>query len=99
MPTRPTFREPHPIRAAGVWAGVGVTVAWFMFFSIVAWSARSYGWSTIIAGVLALTAAVVLNRHGDRGVALGVAAAGALGVSIAALVVGVRYLSGDWVLW
>lgn len=98
-PPRPTYREPHPVRAAGVWAGLGATAAWYMFFALIAWNARSYAWSTIIAGVLALAAATALHRYGDRGVAVGVAVTSAVGVGITGLVVGVRLLGGDWILW
>ena len=98
-PDRPRYREPHPVRAAAVWAGIGATATWFLFFAMLAWSARSYVWSTLIAGALAWVAAATLIRYGDRGVAVGVAAVSAVAVSIACLVVGVRYLNGDWILW
>lgn len=97
--SRPTYREPHPIRAGAVWAGIGGASVWFLFFALLATSARSYAWSTIVAGVTAGLAAAVLNRYGDRGVALGIAVTSAFGVSIAGLLVAVRYLSGDWILW
>ena len=96
---RPTYREPHPVRAGGVWAGIGVATAWFMFFAMVTGNARSYAWSTIVAGLLALGAASALVRYGDRGAAVGVAGTAAFGLSIAGIVVGVRYLGGDWILW
>lgn len=99
QPPRPTYREPHPIRAAGVWAGIGAAMAWHLIFSMLGSTARSYSWATIVAGVLALVAALLLNRFGDRGVALGVAVTSAFGVSIAGLVVGISYLGGDWILW
>lgn len=102
-PPRPTFREPHPVRAAAVWAGVGATIVWFLSwclcFSLAAWSARSYAWATIVAGATAWAAAALLSRYGDRGAAVGVAATSAVGVSIAGLIVGIRHLSGDWILW
>jgi hypothetical protein len=96
---RPTYRESHPVGAGGVWAGIGFTTAWFMFFAMVTGNARSYAWSTIIAGVLAFGAAAALARYGDRGVAVGVAGTAAVAVSIAGVLVGVRYLGGDWILW
>jgi hypothetical protein len=97
--SRPTYREPHPIRPGPVWAGIGGASVWFLFFALLATNARSYTWSTIVAGVTAGLAAAVLNRYGDRGVALGIAVTSAFGVSIAGLLVGVRYLGGDWILW
>jgi hypothetical protein len=99
QPARPKYREPYPIRAAAVWAGIGVTSVWFLFFALLAWSVRTYAWSTFAAGAVAGLAAAVLNRYGDRGVALGIAVTSAVGVGIAGMLVGVRYLAGDWILW
>lgn len=99
QPIRPTYREPFPIRSAAVWAGIGTTSVWFMFFALLAWSVRSYAWLTIVAGVTAGLAAAILNRYGDRGVAVGIAVTSAVGVGIAGALVGVRYLVGDWILW
>jgi hypothetical protein len=97
--SRPRYREPHPIRSGGVWAGIGGASVWFLFFALLATSARSYAWSTIVAGVTAGLAVAVLNRYGDRGVALGVAVTSAVGVGFASLLVSLRYLGGDWILW
>ncbi|MGH3646012.1 MAG: hypothetical protein ACRDTM_02370 [Micromonosporaceae bacterium] len=99
QPARPTYREPHPIRTLPVAAGIGTTTVWFLFFGLLGWNARSYAWSTIVAGVLAFLVAAALNRYGDRGVALGVAVTSAIGVSIAGLVVGIAHYGGDWILW
>ncbi|MGH3731654.1 MAG: hypothetical protein ACRDTU_23345, partial [Micromonosporaceae bacterium] len=97
-PPRPTYREPHPVRGAAVWAGVGATFVWFLFwilaFASIAWNARSYAWSTIIAGLAAWGVAAALGRYGDRGVAVGVAATSAVAVGIAGLIVGVRHFGG-----
>src|SRR5690606_2937157 len=65
-PPRPTFREPHPVRAAAVWAGIGAASVWFLIFGLIAWNARSYAWSTIIAGVTAWITAGGLSRAGCR---------------------------------
>lgn len=99
QPPRPTYREPHRIQAGGVWLGILVTLFWFLTFAMVAWSARSYAWATIIAAVLALAAAMALNRFGDRGAAVGVAVTSALGLGVAGLIVEIRYLGDDWLLW
>lgn len=99
QPGRPTYREPHPIRLLAVSAGVVGAIVWFLFFGLLGWNARSYAWSTIVAGVLAFLTVAALNRYGDRGVALGVAVTSAFAVSVAALVVGTRHFNGDWILW
>ncbi|MGH3738594.1 MAG: hypothetical protein ACRDT6_23765 [Micromonosporaceae bacterium] len=99
-PRRPTYREPHPVRIGPVWAGIGATLVWFLFFGLLGWNARSYVWSTLTAAVLAFLAAGLLHRYGDRGVAVGIAVTSAVPVSVAALVVGIRHFAGgDWILW
>lgn len=98
-PARPEYREPHPVRSAAVWSGLGAGGLWFLLFGAVSWSARSYCWSTVIAGLLALLAALALARYGDRGVAVGVGVAIGLGVGIAGIVVLASYLGGHWLLW
>lgn len=98
-PSRPAYREPHPIRLLPVLAGIGATLVWFLFFGLLGGNARSYAWATIVAGALAFLAAAALNRYGDRGVALGVAVTSAFAVSIAGLLVGLRHFGGDWILW
>lgn len=99
LPSRPYYREPHPIRARSVWAGIGSTVVWFGMFAAISWSARAYAWSTVVAAVLALLAAVALLRFGDRGVAVGVAATAGCCLGIAGIVTVVSAFSGHWLLW
>ncbi|MGH3712698.1 MAG: hypothetical protein ACRDT4_04450 [Micromonosporaceae bacterium] len=100
QPARPTYRESHPVRAAQVWLGVGATIVWFfLFFATLGWSLRAYAWATIVAAVLAYAAASALTRYGDRGVAVGVAATSGFAVSIAALVIGIPFIGGNWILW
>ncbi len=98
-PRRPRYREAHPIRAGAVWAGIGAGFLWFLMFGLVSWSLLSYLWSTVIAGVLAGAAAVVLVRYGDRGVAVGVAAISAAAVGIIGLIVAIADITGRWLLW
>ncbi|SNY04079.1 hypothetical protein SAMN05421748_101127 [Paractinoplanes atraurantiacus] len=60
----------------------------------------SYAWWTIVAGVSAWAVALVLTYLGDRGVAVGVALASGLGLSIALAFVGGRWITTeDWPLW
>ncbi|MGC4876878.1 hypothetical protein ACLQ26_11550 [Micromonospora sp. DT43] len=99
-PTRPTFREPHPVTGGGVAVGGGAAAAWLLLFGLLGTDVVSYAWWTVVAGLLAWLTALVLVRYGDRGVATGVAIVTAGGWSIAAAVVAVRWAtSADWPLW
>jgi hypothetical protein len=85
-----------PGRAAiGVLAGT----LWMGLFGLMATSARAYAWWSIAAGLLALPVLVVLTRFGDRGVAAGAAVSTGFGLALAGLVVTLRWISGDWLLW
>ncbi|MEU8182989.1 hypothetical protein AB0B85_05220 [Micromonospora sp. NPDC049044] len=99
-PSRPTYREPHPVTGGGVAAGGGAATTWLLLFGLLGTDVMSYAWWTVLAGLLAWLTALVLVRYGDRGVAAGVAIVTAGGWSIAAAVVAVRWAtSGDWPLW
>ena len=98
--TRPTYREPHPVRGSAVAAGAGAGAVWLLAFGVVDSSIRGYAYWTLLAGAIAWLVSALLVRAGDRGVAVGVAAATGLGWSIAALVVGVTWVThGNWPLW
>ena len=100
QPPRPVYREPHPVRAAPLFAGLGSAVLWFALFGGLARDLTSYAWWTIVAAVSAWLAAVVLAVLGDRGVAVGLALAGGLGLSIAMAFVAGRWITTyDWPLW
>ncbi len=97
---RPSYREPYPITGAGVAAGALVAFAWLLLFGLLGGGVAGYAWWTLLAGGLAWVAAAVLVRHGDRGVATGVAIVTAGGWSIAAAIVAMRWAqTGDWPLW
>lgn len=96
---RPVYREPLPVRGSRVAAGAGVGALWMLLFGIQAGTARAYAWLTIVAAVIAWVAIAVLTRFGDRGAAVGAAAATGVGVAIAGLVVGIEALGGHWLLW
>ncbi|MGC4895163.1 hypothetical protein [Micromonospora sp. DT31] len=97
---RPSYREPHPITGGGVAIGATVTFAWLLLFGLLGGDVPRYAWWTLLAGALAWTVAAVLIRHGDRGVATGVAIVTAGGWSIAAAIVALRWAqTGDWPLW
>jgi hypothetical protein len=98
--TRPTYREPHPVRGGAVAAGAGAGAVWLLAFGVVDSSVRGYAYWTLLAGAIAWLVSALLVRAGDRGVAVGVAATTGLGWSIAAVVVGVTWLThGNWPLW
>ncbi len=72
---------------------------WMLLFGLLATTARAYAWSSIIAGAAALAVALLLARLGDRGAAVGIAVSAALGVTVATVVVIIKWASGDWLLW
>ncbi|GAA4679295.1 hypothetical protein [Phytohabitans rumicis] len=99
-PPRPTYREPHRVRAGGLTAGLGAGVAWLLFIGLLGRDLRGYVWWTVLAGALAWAAAWTLSRQGDRGVAAGVAISTGVGWSVAAAAIAVRWgMTGDWPLW
>jgi hypothetical protein len=96
---RPVSREPHPVRMGGILAGAGACAMWLLLVGLFAGSVRGYVWLTLFAAAVAWLCATILVRFGDRGVAVGVALVGGLGISIAVLVVIGRWASTGWPLW
>jgi len=88
-----------PVTAGRAAVGVLAGTLWMGLFGLLATSARSYAWWTIIAAVLAWPVLVVLTKFGDRGVAAGAAVSTGFGLAIAGLVVTLRWIGGDWLLW
>jgi hypothetical protein len=70
-----------------------------MLFGLLASNTAGYAWISIVAGLLAWAVALVLARIGDRGAAVGLAMSAAVALSIAVIVIAVRWASGDWPLW
>ena len=100
QPPRPVYREPHPVSAGPVMAGIGATVVWFALFGGLGRDLLSYAWWTVVAAVMGWLVSAVLGRLGDRGVAVGVAVTSSVGLSIAAAVVAHRWITTDnWPLW
>lgn len=83
--TRPTLREPHPVRAGAVLCGAVSAGIWLLSFGLLSVTLRGYLLWTVVAGVGAWLAAYALARNGDRGVAVGVAAAAGVAWAVAAL--------------
>lgn len=99
-PPRPTYREPHPVSSTAVATGISAVALWMLVFGLLADDLQSYAWWTALAGALAWLVAAGLARYGDRGVAVGVAIGSGLAVSLAAIVVGMRWAdSGNWPMW
>ena len=100
MPPRPVYREPHPVSAAPVLSGLGATLLWFGLFGGLAHDLAGYAWWTIVAALTAWAVALLLTVLGDRGVAVGIALASGLGLSIGMAFVGAQWITTyDWPLW
>lgn len=100
LPARPVYREPHRVSTGPVFAGLGATLVWFALFGALGRDLLSYAWWTIAAAISAWAVATMLALLGDRGVAVGVAVASALGLSTATGVVAARWITtSDWPLW
>ncbi|MGX6603934.1 hypothetical protein ACWKSP_17585 [Micromonosporaceae bacterium Da 78-11] len=99
-PSRPVYREPHPVRAAQLMSGLGSGLIWLALFGSLAKDLAAYAWWTIAAAVTAWIVATVLSILGDRGVAVGVTLAAGFGLSIAMSFVAGRWITTyDWPLW
>jgi hypothetical protein len=99
-PPRPTYREPHPVRGGPVTAGLAGAGTWLLLFGLLGQSLAGYVWWTFAAGLVAWAVAVALVVAGDRGVAIGIAIAAAVGWGIAATVTAMRWATtADWPLW
>ncbi|NUT23571.1 MAG: hypothetical protein HOV77_30770 [Hamadaea sp.] len=97
---RPTMREPFPVRVPAVLAGLAGAGAWLAGFGALAVDLAGYALWMLVAGAAAWLAALALCRHGDRGVAAGIAVALAIGWSSTALALAVTWAqTGTWPLW
>ncbi|HET6532231.1 MAG TPA: hypothetical protein VFH03_16720 [Actinoplanes sp.] len=97
---RPFYREAHPVTAAAVLAGMGSTLLWFALFGSIGRNLVAYAWWTVAAAVSAWLVALILTAFGDRGVAVGVAIIGGVGLSVAMGFVTVRWITtNDWPMW
>ena len=100
LPSRPVYREPHPIGVAPLLSGMGATLIWFALFGSIGRDLFSYAWWSVVAAVSAWLVAIVLTVLGDRGVAVGVAIVGGLGLSVAMGFVAARWITTeDWPMW
>jgi len=97
-PQRPRFREPHPVRVPAVLLGAALTLAWVVLLTLFAASARGVLALLLTAVVVASAVAGLLLRFGDRGAAVGVGLAAAVGGCAAAVVALARWLTVGWPL-
>jgi hypothetical protein len=88
------------VRARGVLAGLAAALVWLTLFALLGSGVSSHAWWTFGAGAASWLAALALARYGDRGVAVGVAAATGVGWAVAGGTVAVHWVvTGDWPLW
>jgi hypothetical protein len=93
----PTLREPHPVRAGAVLCGALAGAAWLLTFALLSVTLRGYLSWTLLGGSLAWLAALMLSRKGDRGVAVGLAAATGVAWTVATLSVLAEWVRlGAW---
>ncbi|MBB5871172.1 hypothetical protein F4553_004551 [Allocatelliglobosispora scoriae] len=99
-PRRPTLREPTPVRSWAILAGLVGGGVWLLAFGQIAGDLAGYAWWTLVGGLLAWVAAIVLARFGDRGAAAGISLAVAIGWSTTAVAIVATWAnSGDWPMW
>lgn len=100
LPPRPIYREPHSIGAGPVLSGLASGAVWLMLFGSLGHDLASYAWWTIGAAAAAWLVALVLTLIGDRGVALGVACASGVGLSVTMAFVVLRWIDTlNFPLW
>jgi hypothetical protein len=92
--TRPTLREPHPVRATAVLCGALAGAGWLLAFALLSVTLGGYLLWTLSAGTVAWLVAYLLARRGDRGVAAGLAAAIGVAWSVAVL-----SFVAEWARW
>jgi hypothetical protein len=79
-------------------AGAALTLAWQMLLALFATSVRELIEMLLLAVVVAAAAAGLLLRFGDRGAAVGVSLAAALGGSVVGGIAAGRWLILGWPL-
>lgn len=99
-PPRPTYREPHPVRAGGVLAGLGAGLCWVLLFGLLGGDLRGHLWWTVAASGAAWLVALALARYGDRGTAVGVTLAAGAGWTVTGGLIALYWsVTGGFPLW
>ncbi|HEX6969504.1 MAG TPA: hypothetical protein VF174_11940 [Micromonosporaceae bacterium] len=99
-PSRPTYREPHPVRASAAVVGGLAAGLWLLTFGLLGRDLSGFLWGTFAGGLSAWVVALVLALVGDRGVAAGIAVAVGVGLSLCTVVLATAWaVTGDWPLW
>lgn len=96
---RPRYREPLAIRPARLVSGFVGGLLWMSLAGAQTMSLGAYGWASIAAAILAWIVALVLVRVGDRGVAVGIAISSSFGLSVATVMIVMRWSGSGWPLW
>jgi hypothetical protein len=98
--SRPTYREPHPVRGGALFLGLLGGGGWVLLFGLLGRGLRGYAIWTGFAAAVAWLVCAILVRYGDRGVAAGAAISAGAGVAVAAAAIAIRWSgTGDWPLW
>ncbi len=82
-----------------VLAGAAATAVWELVMGLFASSLSSYLWLTFTAIVVAWVVALLLVRHGDRGVATGIGLAAAVGGCVVISLAVVNWITDGWLTW
>lgn len=99
-PPRRIYREPHPVRARAVFAGLAAGSGWMALFGLLGSDLRSHLWWLVVAGAAAWLVALGLARYGDRGAAVGTTLAAAAGWTVAGALIALYWIvTGDFPLW
>jgi hypothetical protein len=88
-----SYRETRPVRAWLVVAGFGGTLLFYVLVAVASWTATVLLVGLVSTIVVLSTAAVLLLRRGDRGVAVGSAMMSGLAAAVLVLVL----LIASWV--
>jgi hypothetical protein len=79
--------------------GAAATAVWELVMGLFASSLSTYLLLTSVAVVVAWAVALLLVRHGDRGVATGIGLAASVGASAVAMLALASWMSVGWLTW
>jgi hypothetical protein len=82
-----------------VLAGAAATAVWELVMGLFASSLTSYLWLTLTAVLIAWLVALLLLRHGDRGVATGIGIAASMGGCVVITLALASWISAGRLAW